>query len=99
MNQISPRPYTIEEYTRTVCPMCVEKGIQSDDPAAFVDGMLVSHDGSIWLKRFCPTHGESLSLYEENAEIWRSRIGWQTPTLTMNPDRPENKAGFPLLRK
>ncbi|MCC7230360.1 MAG: radical SAM protein [Fimbriimonadaceae bacterium] len=58
--------------------------------------MLVSHDGKIWLRRFCPVHGETESLYEENADIWRSRQGWSTPTLRITPDRADNFAGFPL---
>ena len=93
---IAPRPYTIEEYTRSVCPQCIAKGgVRSDDPNVFVDAMLVSHSGSIWMRRYCHEHGETESLYEEDAEIWRSRSGWQTPTLTMTPDRADNFAGFP----
>jgi hypothetical protein len=59
------------------------------------DGMLVSHDGKVWLRRFCGEHGETESLYEEDAEIWRSRHGWSTPTLQVTPDRPDNAGGFP----
>lgn len=93
---IEPRPYTIEEYTRSVCPHCIAKGgARSDDPNVFVDAMLVSHSGSIWMRRFCREHGESESLYEEDASIWRSRAGWQTPTLSVTPDRPDNYKGFP----
>lgn len=96
MATLTPRPYTIEEYTRTVCPECAKAGIRADDPATFVDGLLVSHDEKIWMRRFCSKHGETESLYEENAAIWRSRAGWQTPTLNINPDRVGNFAGFPL---
>ncbi len=60
-----------------------------------MDGMLVSHDGKIWLRRFCPTHGETESLYEEDDEIWRARNGWSTPTLSITPDRAGNCGGFP----
>lgn len=92
----SARPYTIEEYTRTVCPACfAERARRSDEPGIFKDGMLVSHDGAIWLRRFCARHGETESLYEEDAAIWRSRLGWQTPTLPIVPDREGNDAGFP----
>ena len=93
---IAPRPYTIEEYTRSVCPHCFAKGgVRSDDPNVFVDAMLVAHSGSIWMRRWCHEHGETESLYEEDSEIWRSRAGWQTPTLGVTPDRTDNFAGFP----
>jgi len=94
MPGLAPRPYLIEEYTRTVCPQCPPR--PSNAAGAFIDGMLVSHDGKIWLRRFCPVHGETESLYEENADIWRSRQGWSTPTLRITPDRADNFAGFPL---
>jgi len=61
----------------------------------FIDGMLVSHGGRVWMRRYCPVHGESESLYEENVDIWRARCGWSTPTLNITPDRPGNFAGFP----
>lgn len=96
MTGLAPRPYTIEEYTRTVCPHCVAERIpRSDDPDVFVDGMLVSHDGKLWMRRWCKAHGETESLYEEDAEIWRTRHGWSTPTLEVIPDRADNFAGFP----
>ncbi len=92
----STRPYVIEEYTRTVCPECVNEGaVRSDDADVWKDGMLVSHDGSVWLRRWCARHGETESLYEEDAELWQSRRGWSTPTSTITPDRSDNFAGFP----
>ncbi len=96
MTPLKPRPYLIEEYTRTICPHCAaDRQPRSDDPGVFLDGMLVSHDGAIYLRRFCPVHGETESLYEEDAEIWRARAGWSTPTLAIVPDRADNYAGFP----
>ncbi len=93
---LPPRDYVIEEYTTTVCPHCIsERPRRSDEPGVFKDGLLVSHDGSIWLLRFCREHGETESLYEEDAEIWRSRNGWSTPTLRVTPDRADNYAAFP----
>lgn len=97
MAGLAPRPYQIEEYTKTVCPHCFAEGAKrSDDPETFVDGMLVSHDHKIWLRRWCPKHGETESLYEEDSEIWRARAGWGTPTLQIMPDRPNNFRSFPL---
>jgi len=96
MTGLPPRAYTIEEYTRTVCPHCfADRPRRSDEDGTFVDGMLTSHGGAIWMRRFCPVHGETESLYEEDAEIWRARNGWSTPTLTVTPDRAENYKGFP----
>ena len=96
VKQLAPRDYLIEEYTRTVCPACVaERNPRSDESGVFKDGMLVSHGGSVWMRRFCEIHGETESLYEEDVEIWRSRRGWSTPTLQITADRPGNFAGFP----
>jgi len=90
------RPYLIEEYTTTVCPHCfAEKGRRSDEADVWKDGMLVSHDGKVWMRRFCKNHGETESLYEEDLEIWRAREGWNTPTLAITPDRADNFAAFP----
>lgn len=96
MSGLAARPYRIEEYTRTVCPHCfAERARRSDEEGIFVDGMLVSHDGKIWMRRWCPLHGETESLYEEDAEIWSARAGWSTPTLSIVPDRQDNFSGFP----
>jgi uncharacterized radical SAM superfamily Fe-S cluster-containing enzyme len=93
---LPPRDYVIEEYTTTVCPHCIgERPRRSDEPEVFKDGLLVSHEGGIWLRRFCREHGETESLYEEDAEIWRARSGWSTPTLRVTPDRAANYAAFP----
>ncbi|HWD41901.1 MAG TPA: radical SAM protein [Fimbriimonas sp.] len=96
MPGLSARPYTIEEYTRAVCPTCVsESPLRADAPDTFKDAMLVSRDGKIWLKRFCSRHGEVESLYEEDAGIWRNRHGWSTPTSVINADRADNWKPFP----
>jgi uncharacterized radical SAM superfamily Fe-S cluster-containing enzyme len=93
---LQPRPYLIEEYTKTVCPHCfAERQRRSDEEGTFVDGMLVSHGGKVWMRRFCKTHGETESLYEEDLAIWRTRAGWGTPTLGITPDRSDNFAAFP----
>lgn len=96
MAGLPPRDYVIEEYTRTVCPACFADGARrSDEPGVFKDGMLVTRDGRVWMRRFCREHGETESLYEEDAEIWRARAGWSTPTLQVMPDRADNYAPFP----
>ncbi|HSI73022.1 MAG TPA: radical SAM protein [Fimbriimonas sp.] len=96
MAGLQPREYSIEEYTTSVCPHCfAQSPRRSDDPDVFVDAMLTSHDGKVWMRRFCPVHGETESLYEEDVEIWRARNGWSTPTLQITPDRADNFRGFP----
>ncbi len=89
------RGYRIEEYTRTICPACWADGPRRSDEEVFCDGLLVSHHDRIWLRRFCPVHGESESLYEESAALWRARAGWSSATACVTPDRDNNLAGFP----
>src|SRR5579872_5595285 len=93
MPGLAPRTYRIEEYLETVCPQCISEGATAQD-APFIDGMLVSHDGSVWMRRWCPRHGESESLYEEDLPIWQSRAGWATPTLNVTPDRESSRSGL-----
>jgi hypothetical protein len=94
MAGLPARDYLIEEYTTTVCPQCFATPRRSDEDV-WRDGMLVSRDGKIWLRRFCAVHGESESLYEEDAALWRARSGWSAPTLQIVPDREDNCAPFP----
>jgi uncharacterized radical SAM superfamily Fe-S cluster-containing enzyme len=90
------RDYLIEEYTTTVCPHCfAERQRKSDEDGVWKDGLLVSHSGSVWMRRFCDVHGETESLYEEDAELWRTRKGWSTPTSRLTPDRAGNYSPFP----
>lgn len=90
------RPYTIEEFVQTVCPHCfAERQRASDEADVWKDGMLVSHSGSIWMRRYCDVHGATESLYEEDALLWQRRRGWSTPTSTITPDRPGHMGGFP----
>lgn len=93
---LPPRDYVIEEYTTSLCPACfAERPRRADEPGTFVDAMLIRRNNKIYLRRYCPTHGPTESLYEENADIWKKRDGWATPTLAITPDRPDNFAGFP----
>jgi uncharacterized radical SAM superfamily Fe-S cluster-containing enzyme len=57
--------------------------------------MLVSRDGAVWMRRFCSSHGWVESLYEEDADLWRARAGWSTPTKEVVPDRAGNDGAFP----
>lgn len=90
------RDYTIEDYIQTVCPRCFSpQSADLAEPSTWIDGMLVSHDGKVWIRRFCSVHGESESLYEGNLEYWRARQGWSTPTKHVTPDRADNSLPFP----
>jgi len=90
------RDYTIEDYIQTVCPSCFSpESSDLAEPSTWIDGMLVSRGGQVWLRRFCPVHGESESLYEGNLEYWRARRGWSTPTKQVIPDRENNSLPFP----
>jgi uncharacterized radical SAM superfamily Fe-S cluster-containing enzyme len=96
MPGLEPRDHVIHEYTKTVCPECfAEKSRRSDDPGIFLDGMIIERNGQILMRRHCPTHAIVDSLYEEDAEIWKSRFGWSTPTLAITPDRSDNFGSFP----
>jgi uncharacterized radical SAM superfamily Fe-S cluster-containing enzyme len=93
---LQPRDYLIEEYTRTVCPECFSQhSRRSDEANVFKDGMLISRDQKVWLRRYCSEHGVTESIYEEDLEVWRARSGWNTPTLSITPDRENNFGGFP----
>ncbi len=90
------RPYVIEEYTTTVCPVCCAQAPpRSTDPQVWKDGLLVRHSGSIWLRRFCSVHGETESLYEEDADLWSQRRGWSAPTQPVCSDRAGHAGGGP----
>ena len=96
MNGLPARDYVIEEYTTTVCPHCfAERRRRADEADVWKDGMLVRRDGKIWMRRFCATHGETESLYEEDAALWHARQGWNAPTLRVTPDRADNFGAFP----
>lgn len=90
MPGLPARDYVIHEYTRSLCPKCWEDRPRRSEEHPFIDAMLVERDGSIWMRKWCPEHGEQESLYEEDAELWHSRAGWSTPTLEVRPDRPPN---------
>jgi uncharacterized radical SAM superfamily Fe-S cluster-containing enzyme len=90
------RDYLIEEYTKSVCPECIAAGARdSTDPKTFKDAMLVTRGGSVWMRRYCAIHGWTESLYEEDADLWRARHGWSTPTKDVVADRAGNDRPFP----
>ncbi len=83
----------VVEQTGTICPACLAASPGGAVAAGvFVAGELVVAAGRVWLRRTCPTHGETVSLYEEDAELWRARFGWDTPPRQTAPDQPGHRA-------
>jgi uncharacterized radical SAM superfamily Fe-S cluster-containing enzyme len=93
------RPYTPLRMVLTVCGHCF-----GDDPDREIDyatdilqGNLVAMDGQVYLRRICRRgHGEVVSLYEEDADLWASLQQWRVPTREIVPDRPANTAPIPM---
>jgi len=93
------RPYTPLRMVLTVCGHCF-----SDDPDREVDyatdilqGNLVLQDGSVYLRRHCRRgHGEVVSLYDEDYELWEYLQQWRVPTREIIPDTPDNLMPIPM---
>ena len=93
------RPYTPLRMVLTVCGQCF-----SDDPDRDVDyetdilqGNLVRMDGRVYLRRHCRRgHGEVVSLYEEDHDLWEYLQQWRTPTREIIPDTPANTRPIPM---
>jgi uncharacterized radical SAM superfamily Fe-S cluster-containing enzyme len=83
----------------TVCGHCF-----AEDPNRKVDysmdilqGNLILMDGKVYLRRHCRRgHGEVLSLYEEDYELWNYLQQWRVPTKEIIPDTPANTLPIPL---
>jgi uncharacterized radical SAM superfamily Fe-S cluster-containing enzyme len=83
----------------TVCGQCF-----SEDPDREVDygldvlqGNLILMDGKVYLRRHCRRgHGEVISLYEEDYELWNYLQQWRVPTKEIIPDTPGNALPIPL---
>ena len=93
------RTYTPLRMVLTVCGRCF-----SDDPDREVDyatdilqGNLVLEDGSVYLRRYCRRgHGEVVSLYDEDYELWEYLQQWRVPTRQIVPDTPDNLLPIPM---
>jgi uncharacterized radical SAM superfamily Fe-S cluster-containing enzyme len=83
----------------TVCGHCF-----AEDPNRKIDysmdilqGNLILMDGKVYLRRHCRRgHGEVLSLYEEDYELWNYLQQWRVPTKEIIPDTPANNLPIPL---
>ena len=93
------RPYTPLQMVLTVCGKCF-----SEDPSRKVDytldvlqGNLILMDGKVYLRRHCRRgHGEVISLYEEDYELWNYLQQWRVPTKEIIPDTTDNNLPIPL---
>jgi uncharacterized radical SAM superfamily Fe-S cluster-containing enzyme len=93
------RPYTPLRMVLTVCGYCF-----SEDPNREVDyatdvlqGNLVLMDGSVYLRRHCQRgHGEVVSLYDEDYDLWSYLQQWRVPTREIIPDTPDNVLPIPM---
>ena len=93
------RPYTPLRMVLTVCGVCF-----SEDPDRAIDyetdilqGNLVAMDGGVYLRRHCRRgHGEVVSLYEQDHQLWDYLQQWRTPTREIRPDVPGNVRPIPM---
>jgi len=93
------RPYTPLRMVLTVCGHCF-----SEDPNREIDyatdvlqGNLVLMDGSVYLRRHCQRgHGEVVSLYDEDYDLWSYLQQWRVPTREIIPDTPDNVLPIPM---
>lgn len=93
------RPYTPLRMVLTVCGYCF-----SEDPDREVDyatdilqGNLVLQDGSVYLRRHCRRgHGEVVSLYDEDHDLWEYLQQWRVPTREIVEDTPDNVMPIPM---
>ncbi len=96
---LAHRPYTPLRMVLTVCGHCFR-----EDPDRKVEyetdilqGNLVLMDGKVYLLRRCRRgHGEVMSLYEEDYDLWNSQQQWRVPTKQVIPDTPGNDIPIPM---
>jgi uncharacterized radical SAM superfamily Fe-S cluster-containing enzyme len=93
------RPYLPLRMVLTICGRCF-----SEDPDREIDyetdilqGNLVAMDGAVYLRRMCRRgHGEVMSLYEEDRDLWEELQHWRIPTRVITPDTPDNTRPIPM---
>jgi uncharacterized radical SAM superfamily Fe-S cluster-containing enzyme len=96
---LSLRAYTPLRMVLTVCGKCF-----AEDPNRKVDyqtdilqGNLILMDGKVYLLRHCQRgHGEVISLYEEDYDLWNYLQQWRVPTKQIIPDTPDNRQPIPM---
>jgi 7,8-dihydro-6-hydroxymethylpterin dimethyltransferase len=85
----SERPYLLRRMVLSLCGECLRErpDLVLDYERDVLQGVLAEQDGSIWLRRRCRRgHGEVVSLYEEDADLWAEMQSWRAPTRWLSPD-------------
>lgn len=55
------RPYIYYDYTKSLCPTCLE----------LVDAKIVFENDKVWMLKHCKTHGESKSMIADDVEYYK----------------------------
>lgn len=55
------RPYIYYDYTKSLCPTCLE----------LVDAKIVFQDDKVWMLKHCKTHGDSRSMIADDVEYYK----------------------------
>jgi uncharacterized radical SAM superfamily Fe-S cluster-containing enzyme len=83
----------------TVCPHCLadEPELELVYERDILQGSLVVMDGAVYLRRTCQRgHGEVLTLYEEDVELYDYLQQWRVPTRWLAPDAPGDARPIPM---
>ncbi len=93
------RPYTPLHMVLTVCGKCFEEepNRKIDYSLDILQGNLILMDGKVYMRRHCQRgHGEVISLYEEDYDLWQYLQQWRVPTKEIIPDTTSNFLPIPL---
>lgn len=64
------RDYVLLESTVALCPQCLSR----------LDGKLINRGGSVYVSRWCPSHGAQLDLLEEDLQYYLDRNQFAKPS-------------------
>lgn len=93
------RPYTPLRMVLTLCGHCFSENPdrEIDYATDVLQGNLVVQDGGVYLRRHCRRgHGEVVSLYDEDYDLWSYLQQWRVPTREIIPDTPDNLLPIPM---
>src|SRR4051812_25297640 len=93
------RPYTPLRMVLCVCGHCFRENPNRDIDyqTDILQGTLILMEGKVYLQRYCQRgHGEVISLYEEDYELWNSLQQWRVPTKQIIPDTAHNLRPIPM---
>ena len=93
------RPYRLHRMVLCLCGKCLTErpDLELDYERDVLQGVLVEELGAIWLRRRCRRgHGEVVSLYEEEASLWRELQEWRVPSKWLEPDQALDARPIPM---